>query len=120
MKTKITWLAILACAVIVVNASADQPMNASKSKTVAPPPAPISTTAPSASKPKPLIPAVMTPLSKSLPTKSDTQIHRAGNISSRAWTESVGWGQEKTSMAFDSTGHDDGLPLFWFGREPGH
>lgn len=109
MKTKITLLAIAAWAVMQAAAAADQPANQlSISKVIKP-------SANTVTKPKSL---VVTPLNKYLPVQS-TVITRDGNISSRSWTETVGWNPGKPSLAYDSGGgKEQGLPLFWIGHEP--
>ena len=119
MKTKITLLAIAACAAIQAVALAGQPPKApvtqnqlNASKTVTPATATTSTTTPVKK------PVIITPLNKSLPVQK-TDIYRVGKVSSRAWTESVGWNPGTPSMAYDSGGgKEQGLTLFWIGSEP--
>ena len=117
MKTKTTLLAIAACAAIEAAALAGQPPKApvtqnqlSASKNVTPTTANTTTTVKK--------PVIVTPLNKSLPVQK-TDIYRVENISSRAWTESVGWNPGTPFMAYDSGGgREQGLTLFWIGSEP--
>jgi hypothetical protein len=112
MKTKITLLAIVACALLQVAASADQPVNQiSVSKATKP----AANAANAVTKPKSV---VVTPLSKSLPPGND-KIQRVGNVSSRPWTQTVGWTPGKSEFATESAGpKDQGWTLFWIGHEP--
>ena len=98
MKTKTTLLAIAVCAAIEAAALAGQPpkapvtkdqLNASKNVTPATPTTTVKK------------PVIITPLNKSLPAQK-TDIYRVGNVSSRAWTESVGWNPGTPSMAYET------------------
>jgi hypothetical protein len=111
MKTKTILLAIAACAVIQGAVLADQPADQLRvSKALK-----SNANANAVAKAKPL---VNTPLNKYL-TPSNDKIQKAGNISSRAWTESVGWNPGKSAFATESTGpNDQGLTLLWIGHEP--
>jgi hypothetical protein len=115
MKTKITLLAIVACALLQVAASADQTANQISVSKAIKPGANAANTANAVTKLKPLI---VTPLSKSLLPSND-KIQRAGNVSSRSWTQTVGWTPGKSEFPSESTGpKDQGLTLFWVGHEP--
>ncbi len=115
MKTKMTLLAIAAGVAVQGMALAGQSTGSNTTKLTAPAPIPAATTT---TKAKPLF---FTPLSQFPPAKNDSRITRAGNISSRAWTESVGWDPGKPSTTDDSTGgREQGLSLFWIGHEPWH
>ncbi len=46
------------------------------------------------------------------------RIYRVGNISSRPWTQIVGWHPGVPSSFTDRITHGSGLPLLWFGAEP--
>src|SRR5271170_3561131 len=116
MKTKTTLLAIAACAVIQAAALAGQPPKAPVTQNQLSASQNVTPTANAATTVKK--PLIVTPLNKSLPVQK-TDIYRFGNISSRAWTESVGWNPGTPSMAYDSGGgKEQGLTLFWIGREP--
>ena len=106
MKTKMTLLVIATCAIVQVVAAAD-PIIVSK---------PIQPSAANvAAKPKPV---VFTPWNK-LPVEN-TKIQRVGNISSRSWTQSVGWNPGAPSLACesDTAPKDQGMSLLWIGHEP--
>ena len=106
MKTKITLLVIATCAIVQVAAAANPII---VSKPIQPSAAKV------AAKSKPV---VFTPLNK-LPVEN-TKIQRVGNISSRSWTQSVGWNPGAPSVACESAAapKDQGLTLLWIGREP--
>jgi hypothetical protein len=112
MKTKTTLLAIVACALLQVAASADQPANQiNVSKVIKP----TTNTASTVTKPKSV---VLTPLSKSLPPSND-KIQRVGNVSSRSWTQTVGWTPGISEFPTENADpKDQGLSLFWIGHEP--
>jgi hypothetical protein len=115
MKTKMTLLAMAAGVAIQATVLAGQTnsSNTTTTKLTAPAPTPAAT---AVTKTKPLF---FTPLSQFPSVKTDQSITRVGNISSRAWTESVGWDPGKPSLADDSSGgREQGLPLLWIGHEP--
>ena len=106
MKKKMTLLMIATCAIVQVVAAAN-PIIVSK---------PIQPSAANvAAKPKPV---VFSPLNK-FPVEN-TKIQRVGNISSRSWTQSVGWNPGAPSLESESATapKDQGLSLLWVGHEP--
>ena len=106
MKMKMTLLVIATCAIVQVAVAAD-PIIVSK---------PIQPSAANvAAKQKPV---VFTPWNK-LPVEN-TKIQRVGNISSRSWTQSVGWNPGEPSFVSESAEapKDQGLSLLWVGHEP--
>ena len=48
-----------------------------------------------------------------------SRIDRLGTVSSRPWAQSVGWYPGVPSSFADPITHHSGLPLVWFGTEPG-
>jgi hypothetical protein len=46
-----------------------------------------------------------------------TKIERAGNMSSRSWTQTVGWHPGQSAFPSADT-HESKLAVFWIGHEP--